>query len=437
MIRVCYTTHYRKGSEKFAIAARTLAAELADRLGRADVLVEPLFGKADFVAAMERVERSGRRLAQLHFFGHSGMYGPMFGTTRFPEQLSPHEWRRLRIPFARGATAHFHACRSARWFAPFFARTFGVRTYGHHGYTTVSSRADRFAFEGARLGRPHRLYLISVPGRKTHGLAGALRKYALRPAAEPMIAADPAPLSGAGYDAVAERYDRAFSDIRVRRDEWRWLCSRFERARNEGERPPRVLDIGCGNGALLAALGDRIASGVGVDASTKMIELARGRTAQRGLAFMTIDGPRLPFADASFEIVTSFLSFRYLDWDPILREIRRVLAPGGRLLIVDMVEKSLGVRDAPLFVRSLLGHAVLRVRDRRFVAEVAALGREPAWQTMLRHNPIRAAHEYEWYLESRFPGRKLETLNVSSRARLIAFDSGALAPGSCPPLKYP
>jgi SAM-dependent methyltransferase len=253
-----------------------------------------------------------------------------------------------------------------------------------------------------------------------------------------MVACDPEPVTGTGYDAVAEAYDRAFADIRVRRDEWRWLCARLKRAFPADRGAPRVLDLGCGNGALLLALGDGIARGAGVDISSQMIERARRRAAgDPKLAFEVVAGPSLPFADGSFDVVTSFLSFRYLDWDPILTEIRRVLAPGGRLLIVDMVEKPLGVRDAPAFLRSALHHALRRFREPRFARDVAALTAHPAFRRMLAKNPIRAAHEYQWYLQSRFPGQRLETLNVGRRARLVAFDSGALAPGTSLPLSFP
>lgn len=438
MIFVGYTTHYREGSDKFARAADTLCREIRGRDPTATVVVEPLYRKSDFVAAMARIARGGERVDALHFIGHCGMYGVMFGTRSWPEQFSPHEWRMLQIPFAPGASAHFHACRSARWFAPFFARTFGVRCFGHQGYTTVSTRPDRFGFEGLRPGRSGPLYLISVPGRKTHGLLGALRKYALRPRAVPMLACEPKPAAGAGYDAVAAQYDRAFSDIRVRRDEWRWLCSRLDQTFPANAPAPRVLDIGCGNGALLEALAGRIAAGVGVDVSASMIEHARRRTKlPQKLTFQTISGPGLPFADESFELVTSFLSFRYLDWDPILSEIRRVLSPGGRFLVVDMVEKPWSVSEARLLARSVLGHFSGRRREPRFARDVAALTREPAWRAMLEHNPIRAEHEYRWYLESRFPGRHVETLNIGRRARLLAFDSGALEPGLPTPMSYP
>ncbi|HEX5098693.1 MAG TPA: class I SAM-dependent methyltransferase [Polyangiaceae bacterium] len=425
---VGHTTRYRGGSEQFARAAATLKERLV-RQHPGDVVVrDALASKADFRAAMDRLHRAGAALAELHFIGHSGVYGIMFGSTDWPEQLSPHEWRTLPIPFARGASAYFHACRTARWFAPFFARTFGVRTLGYQGYTSFSRDAERFVFEGYRPSSRGPLYVVSVPGRKSHGLAASLRKYALRPRIEPMQAFEPTPAPDGGYDDVAELYDRAFSDVRLRRAEWRWLETRFERAFPRGSSLPRALDIGCGNGALLEALATRLASGVGVDVSRGMLAHASKRCARNPkLSFMAIGGPSLPFGDATFDVVTCFLSFRYLDWDPILAEIRRVLAPGGRLLIVDMVAKALSLGDAKLLLPSLARHVLGRARDRPFVRDLGALTAHPDWEKMLTQNPIRAFHEYRWYLESRFPGQRLQTLSVGRRARLVAFDSGPIA----------
>lgn len=437
VVWVGYTTHYRGGSAEFAVAARTLADELGARHPRCEVRVEALRTKADFVAAMRAVAAEGRTLRELHFVGHSGMYGIMFGSTKWPEQMSPHEWRELEISFADGASAHFHACRTARWFAPFFARTFGVPTYGNQNYTTVSARKDRFRWAGPWARRRRRLYLVATPGKKSHGAVGSLRKYA-GARAEPMTECLPSALGDAGsYDAVAKLYDAAFADIRVRRAEWKWLSERFDEAQT-GRGALRVLDLGCGNGALLEALGARVQRGAGLDASAGMIERARERHAVRThLQFERIDGPHLPLEDASVDVVISFLSFRYLDWDPVMAEIRRVLAPKGRLLVVDMVEKPIELKDGALLVRSMLRHATQRVTEREFVARLGALTSHPDWKRMLVHNPIRAEHEYRWYFESRFPGRKLETLEVGRMARVVAFDSGPLERGVSEPLSYP
>jgi hypothetical protein len=59
------------------------------------------------------------------------------------------------------------------------------------------------------------------------------------------------------------------------------------------------------------------------------------------------------------------------------------------------------------------------------------------WQTMLKYNPMRAEHEYTWYLESRFPGRRTEILNVGWSSRILAFRSGPLAVKSVARLQYP
>jgi hypothetical protein len=102
----------------------------------------------------------------------------MFRTTQVPEQMSPHEWRTLDIPFSEDGEAYFHACRSARWFAPFFARTFRVPAYGYHLYTTFSRRPDRFLWDAPLASPDTPLYVVALPGKKSHGVGASLLKYA-------------------------------------------------------------------------------------------------------------------------------------------------------------------------------------------------------------------------------------------------------------------
>jgi SAM-dependent methyltransferase len=96
----------------------------------------------------------------------------------------------------------------------------------------------------------------------------------------------------------------------------------------------RVLDAGCGSGPLLAELHERGAVATGIDASAGMIELARGRLgAEVDLRVADLADP-LPFPDGAFDDVVSSLVLHYLqDWGPVLGELRRVLAPGGRLIV--------------------------------------------------------------------------------------------------------
>jgi SAM-dependent methyltransferase len=444
VIWVAHTTHYRGGSAEFAAAAATMARELGAANPDAEVVVSGLHHKADVTAEMARLADTGREISQLHLISHSGMYGPMFGSTDWPEQFSPHEWRSMTIPFTATGRAYFHACRSARWFAPFFADVFGVTAFGNRNYTTVSARKDRFAWAGRHPAARPNLYLIDTPGHKSHGWTGSVRKY-LGAAAQPLVQCDPsgafAPNQPAGtYDPVAELYDRAYADIRVREAEWRWVSQRAAQAKALLGRGLRVLEIGCGSGALLRALDDdgMIDFGVGVDSSAGMLARAHERSQDRcRLRFHGVHGPTLDLPDDHFDVVISFLSFRYLDWDPVMAEIRRVLVPGGRLWVVDMVAQPVRIRELGVLARSAVTHLQTRRTRPQFAADLAALTMHPDWLKMLARNPIRAEHEYRWYFASRFPGTRLDLLTATSTQRVVAFDSGPLPRGRTAPLTYP
>ncbi len=432
VVWIGFTTKYRGGSEEFARAAATLAALKREQFPDSDVRVAPLEFKRDFVRAMRELARDGTSLGELHFIGHSGMYGVMFGSTKWPEQLSPHEWRELAIPFAKGARAYFHACRTARWFAGFFAGIYDVETFGHHGYTSMSKTPDRFT----RLrSKRDPVFVVSCPGKKTHGLAGSVKKYLLSAKTFPLTRfTKEASVARAGYDAIAPHYAAAFEDIRLRDAEMKWLGGELDRV---PVARPRVLDLGCGTGSLLRALAPRIGESVGVDISRGMIEQACKRVSPAQISFRTIDGPLLPFPDQSFDVVVSFLSFRYLDWDPVVREIARVLGPNGRLLIVDMVEKRWELVTAPLLARGLWRNVKSRLSSEGQHRALREMVKQPAWKEMVRTNPIRAEHEYRWYLESRFPGAKLRTLDVTPTKRTVAFASGPMDGARLTPLAYP
>jgi ubiquinone/menaquinone biosynthesis C-methylase UbiE len=432
-ILVLYTTLYREGGQKFARAAATLAAELQSANPLTRVICQPTERKAEFVAALQSVADAGSQIQQLHFIGHSGMYGIMFGSTAWPEQLSPHEWRSLKIAFAPGAEAFFHACRTGRWFAAFFARTFGVRSHGYFWYTTLSTRKDRFAWD-ALAGPTAPLYIISVPGKKSHGLGGSAWKYGTRPKAYPLLAFEAVQQTpDTTYDAVAPLYDAVFEDIAVRQDELQWL-----RRELQNQPPGRLLDIGCGTGAFLRALTDLVVQADGVDLSQGMIDQAIKRSwSNPKLHFTKINGPQLPFADDTFDVVTSVLSFRYLDWDPVIAEILRVLKPGGRLLVVDMVAAPVQPTEMARFVQDKARHKLTVLQQPAFAKALQTMVRDPRWQTMLQYNPIRAEHEYKWYLQSRFPGGKLETLNIGWHARVLAYATPPLFGKTAEPMSYP
>jgi len=96
----------------------------------------------------------------------------------------------------------------------------------------------------------------------------------------------------------------------------------------------RVLDAGCGSGPLMAVLRDQGAIVTGFDKSARMLELARRRLGDDADLQVADLGSRLPFADGTFDDVIASLVLHYLeDWGPALAELRRVLKPGGRLIV--------------------------------------------------------------------------------------------------------
>ena len=98
-------------------------------------------------------------------------------------------------------------------------------------------------------------------------------------------------------------------------------------------RGSRVLDAGCGAGVHAAELTGRGATVTGVDLSAGLLAVARERLgAAVPLCRADLSRP-LPFADGVFDLVLSPLVLHYLaDWTPTLREFRRVLVPGGRVV---------------------------------------------------------------------------------------------------------
>jgi ubiquinone/menaquinone biosynthesis C-methylase UbiE len=415
---IIYTTKYKKGGNLFQQVARTLAREKTDK--GLEVILELTNTKAEVKAVFNRIANEHKLIDEFHFVGHSGMYGPMFGTIQYPEQFSPHEVKILRIPFKQNAEAYFHCCRSARWFAPYFSRVQHVTAYGYHWYTAFSKTRDRYSAVWSHH-KLDKVYCFGCPGKKSHGLLASVKKYAGRMKAEQFRRfEDKSDAVDTSYNPVAELYDQTFSDIRVRRDEMQWINKSLNGAKDKV-----ILDIGCGNGALLRELSPRIRAGVGIDASTRLVDLAtRWGSPSGNITYHAINGPAIPLQDQSVDVVISMLSFRYLDWDPIMKEIERVLKKDGKLIVVDMVTAPVKWTEIPRFLRDKVKEYISRVRNPKWHESLRRLITHPAWAQMLQFNPIRAEHEMKWYLESRFPGRKVKVINTGYNSRILAFDSG-------------
>jgi demethylmenaquinone methyltransferase/2-methoxy-6-polyprenyl-1,4-benzoquinol methylase len=136
------------------------------------------------------------------------------------------------------------------------------------------------------------------------------------------------------FSTIADRYDLITVLLSYGQDR-RWKQRLVEMASVGGS--CTTLDLACGTGDIAYAVHARGGRVVGLDITPRMIELAR-RKALDGTrpAFLVGDMMALPFADESFDLVTTGYGIRNVPTiAPALAEIRRVLRPGGMLLSLD------------------------------------------------------------------------------------------------------
>jgi demethylmenaquinone methyltransferase/2-methoxy-6-polyprenyl-1,4-benzoquinol methylase len=135
------------------------------------------------------------------------------------------------------------------------------------------------------------------------------------------------------FDAVARRYDMTNTVMSLGLDRhWR------RRTRQALELRPgdRVLDLAAGTGVSTVELALSGAYAVGCDFSLGMLRTGRERGERRGVPVVAGDALRLPFRDAAFDAVTIAFGLRnVVDTAQALREMARVVRPGGRLVVCE------------------------------------------------------------------------------------------------------
>lgn len=132
------------------------------------------------------------------------------------------------------------------------------------------------------------------------------------------------------YDTVAPAYDRRYERRRFEGIEA--TLGRFVAA---APRAGAVVEVGCGTGHWLAFLGDAVPCRVGVDVSAAMLRAARGNAP--GALLVRAAAERLPLVDRSADRVVCVNAIHHFpDRSRFVAEARRILRPGGGILIVGL-----------------------------------------------------------------------------------------------------
>jgi ubiquinone/menaquinone biosynthesis C-methylase UbiE len=136
------------------------------------------------------------------------------------------------------------------------------------------------------------------------------------------------------YDTVADTYDTHYDHHRGRKYHTRLSGHLLEALPKGGH----LLDIGCGTGLFVEKYIKNGGSATGLDISTGMVAKARHRCTT--CDFVVGTGEKLPFADNTFDAISSVLVFSYVkDPDAMLAEVFRVLRPGGQVALCTLGKK--------------------------------------------------------------------------------------------------
>jgi ubiquinone/menaquinone biosynthesis C-methylase UbiE len=175
------------------------------------------------------------------------------------------------------------------------------------------------------------------------------------------------------------------------------LATAVSRVRGLTPAPGEALDVGCGAGHLSFALAPHVHRITACDPSDSMLATVRVTAAERGHSSIeTVQGraEHLPFADARFDLVCSrYSAHHWLDLPAALRQMRRVLAPGGWLVLIDLLGEEQPLVDTWLQCMELLRDPS-HVRDRsaaEWSALISAAGfqlvAQETFQTRLQFGP--------------------------------------------------
>jgi SAM-dependent methyltransferase len=194
------------------------------------------------------------------------------------------------------------------------------------------------------------------------------------------------------------------------------------------ERGTRLLEIGCGVGAVLGVLGQEFPEVrlFGVDIEQRQLEFARGHLQRVGVdaTLVEADAHVLPYDEESFDHVWMMWFLEHVGDPPeVLREARRVLVPGGRITAIEVDYSTCRAEPSTAAIEALF---------RAMVHAMAASGwsdagtRLPGWLATAGFGEIDEGERDYWWEEDDLATQALYAADVLESA----FDALAQAPGA-------
>jgi SAM-dependent methyltransferase len=185
-------------------------------------------------------------------------------------------------------------------------------------------------------------------------------------------------------------------------------------------RGDRAVDLGCGTGVHTALLAERYDDVLGVDLSAPMVDFARRARPRPNVRYERRDLRDVaPDPDGRFDLVFSANTLHHVELDSALHRIRSLVRPGGKVLLVDVVD------DRPQVPRSWLRAQAWRMfgTDLRYrrrplgeAVELLRLQLDADWLDHQTSDRLRSSADWDEHCRAVFPGATITSLR---RARAL------------------
>jgi ubiquinone/menaquinone biosynthesis C-methylase UbiE len=186
----------------------------------------------------------------------------------------------------------------------------------------------------------------------------------------------------------------------------------IERARQVMPEDAQVIDVGCGAGHVTVALAPWVAHVTAIDLTEAMLAQTAQQVTNKGLTNVRVeraDVAQLPFADGVFDMAVSrYAAHHFADPLGALHEVRRILKPGGRWLLVDVVSPPQPMADTVL-------NAIEILRDPSHVRDHSV----KQWLELCAEAGLPAVHQHTWSV-------RLEFTSWVTRMATPAYEVGQL-----------